>query len=402
MRKVCTWLLTALIFSIPWENALMLTGVGTIAKTIGIVTTAAAVVCISIERKMRKVGLELIIAGLLLFWMLMTSFWSIRPDLTYARALTFAQILIMVWLLWEFVRLGPERERVLRAYVLGCWVAIVGTVITYISGSSEYYGRAVMRGFDPNDLGLIIASGIPIAWYIGTRNSALVSWLFRLYPAFGLIAIVLTASRGALISAAFAVPYIVLTLPRVNLRSKIALLCLGLGLAVLAPNYLPESSMARLSTIGLQIATRDLNSRVDIWRVALDLFADAPIGGLGAGALPAGMSMVTGVYAVAHNTYISILAELGIVGLVLYLILGISLVSKVSRLSPFLRGMWGTWMLVVAVGVMALSWEDRKALWFLIGLTATCRPGALNDPCQSSAVSCFSSRNEQKTLVSAV
>jgi hypothetical protein len=51
---------------------------------------------------------------------------------------------------------------------LGAYVAIGSTVATYLASGDSGASRFAATGFNENDLGLILALGIPAAWYLAT------------------------------------------------------------------------------------------------------------------------------------------------------------------------------------------------------------------------------------------
>jgi O-antigen ligase len=96
-------------------------------------------------------------------------------------------------------------------------------------------------------------------------------------------------------------------------------LLVALSIVVIA--YLPSGARSRLGT--LACISSDYNvtepeQRIDIWRNAWILFAKRPWG-VGVDAFEAAEGSITGGrYRAAHNMYLQILCELGLVGAALY------------------------------------------------------------------------------------
>ena len=73
---------------------------------------------------------------------------------------------------------------------------------------------------------------------------------------------------------------------------------------------------------------------------------------------------------VAHNSFISVMVEQGIIGLSIFLALFLSLFIRSLHMSGPVRSLWIISLLTWSVGVMDLTWEYRKPTWFLFGMIA--------------------------------
>jgi len=121
-----------------------------------------------------------------------------------------------------------------------------------------------------------------------------------------------------------------------------------------------------------------LTHRTLLWAAGLDAFRNHPFLGVGSGAYGltilkvADFSYMTGsaANAVAHNTFLSILVELGVVGALLLFMLLASMVYSAIRMRYLERCLWISLLLTWTIGVSALTWEYRKPTWFLFSLLA--------------------------------
>src|SRR5690606_19002254 len=170
---------------------------------------------------------------------------------------------------------GTDRGRLMQAYVLGCYVSVASTVAQYLAGNA-FEGSAQQRfaaaGFNPNYLASTLALGIPLAWHLvlAGRGRFLTLLNFLAIPAV-LVAIVLTGSRGGLITAVLALAVIPLTYaklgPRVQVTVVVGLVIVGLAAYWLAPAFeqnLP-SGIQRFAEIPQQLQSGDLTGRGQIW-----------------------------------------------------------------------------------------------------------------------------------------
>jgi O-antigen ligase len=72
---------------------------------------------------------------------------------------------------------------------------------------------------------------------------------------------------------------------------------------------------------------------------------------------------------VAHNTFLSVLTELGIIGISLFLAVLACVLAAAFQITPRLeRETWLIALGVWAVGVFTLTWENRKTTWIIFAL----------------------------------
>jgi O-antigen ligase len=121
-----------------------------------------------------------------------------------------------------------------------------------------------------------------------------------------------------------------------------------------------------------------LTNRTTLWTAGLEAFRDHAFLGVGSGAYgvtivkTANFSYITGntSSAVAHNTFVSVLVELGVVGALLGFAFLAGLFYCALRMRSLERRLWIMLLLTWTVGVSALTWEYRKPTWLLFGLLA--------------------------------
>ncbi len=368
--------LEGLVFTIPWQGAVTVGAVGRLSRLVGLVALAVAALALLVDRPRR--------APAAVHWLLAAHvavataswFWSLRPDATGAHALTMVQLLAMTLLLWEFGARRAQRVRFLVAWVAGCWTAAALTWQSYLTGTEAggggYQDRYSIGNANVNDVGLLLALGIPVAWYVAGQVRA--PWLrlaCRLYPAGGLLGIAATSSRASLLAAGVGLLVVpasmrqLTPLARVWTAAWVPALLAGVVL-VLAP----QASIDRLSTTADEVRSGDLNERRQLWAAGLDAFADHPLGGVGGGASRHAIAERTGREAGAHNTFISIAAEVGVLGLVPFG-LALVVVGGVLLRLPFAERRAGLVLLAtLLLGLVPLHWERSKGLWFVVAVLA--------------------------------
>jgi O-antigen ligase len=107
-----------------------------------------------------------------------------------------------------------------------------------------------------------------------------------------------------------------------------------------------------------------------IWAAGWDLFREHPFIGIGSGAYAASVWRSLDIAIVAHNTFLSVLVELGVIGALVMAALLVSMFYSAARLPYLERCLWLVLLLTWTVGVSSLTWEYRKGTWFLLGMLA--------------------------------
>ena len=169
----------------------------------------------------------------------------------------------------------------------------------------------------------------------------------------------LTGTRTSLFAVVPAIVYMLWSFPRLKLTSRILILAgLIAGALVLLP-YLPQSALERLGTAGTSIASGDLGGRVFLWHMAIAEFLTSPLVGIGSG----GFSSTSMAGTWVHNTFLSVLAETGMIGFVLFAVMSAIVTYQALRQPKESAKLWGCVLLIWVMGALSLSWEFRKATW---------------------------------------
>jgi O-antigen ligase len=380
VAHIFTWLF---VFAVPWQNVVLIPGLGTISKVLGIGAIGATVLHVLFSARVRPLLSFHWVAIAYFMWIFMSAFWAIaQQESVLSDINTDLQILVMIWVIWEAAPTVSRFTSLLQAYVLGAYVAAGSTIYNYLTGAAiqKDTTRFSASGFDPNDLGMLLALALPMAWYIASHASnPLQRWLNRLYFVVGTFAILLTSSRGALVTAVVALSVIPWTLTQVRAGLKVAVVAIALGAAVVAVQMVPQKSFERLATTGSEISEGTLNSRLRIWKEGIALIPAHPLQGVGpAGWYPA-VGMRIGNVA-PHNTYLAIVVEEGLVGLFLYLLLFAVLLKRLLALPTFERRVGLGQLATLMIAILPLGWHQNKASWLVLALLAAWSTVLLAEP----------------------
>ena len=379
LGKVAFASLWLLVFAIPWEDAITIADFGTTARLIGMLAGGLGILAIVERGRVRRLSLAHIIMALFVALAAVSYLWSLYPEGTQEQAFSYIQLLAMAWLIWELSPRAREQRRLMQAYLLGTCVSGIDTLYRYLSHQESAYQRYAGARLDANDLGLIMALSIPVSYYLLIESKGKIAWVYTLQLVLAATTILLTASRGAALATLVAVAIVPLTHARLTTRQRIAVLLTVSLLAYGALAFVPSTSWDRLSTVPNEFAQGTLTGRTVIWKAGWELFRTHPFLGIGANAFRLIVSRVLAEpihpdeygrapAPPAHNTFLSVLVEQGVIGLTLFCALLGVLALSLRALPPFQQKLWIVCLGVWVVGVSSLTWEMRKPTWFFFGL----------------------------------
>jgi O-antigen ligase len=270
-------------------------------------------------------------------------------------------LIVMAWLIAAAVRQAKDHRRFLTAFTFGAivpalfiaiYLPLSGVSLTQLVNFRSFFS---VLGMHSNQLAVALNFGFACLLFAGIEAQTTGRRIFLLgSAAFVAATLVLTFSRGgylglALILAAYVVHY------REGGKLLIGLLVLGI-----AAFFVPDAVVERV-TLGITHGSRaDLSSgRIDdLWLPLLPKVLESPV--FGHGLLYVGRSdLVTGgrmmAAAQAHNAYLDLLLDAGLIGLLLVTWFLSTVFRDFRRLShedpdPVMRGFFRG----AAVGL--LSW----------------------------------------------
>jgi O-antigen ligase len=369
MRTIAYWILLLLIFTIPADSMLEFGNFGTISKVVGVLLVVFWIAKVIITKKIRKPHVFHIVFAAFALWHIASILWTIDFDKTQVRFQTYFQLIGLSFIIWDLITTPEALRAGLQAYVLGSWMSIGNMIYNYIFGITRTYTRFTAGAFDSNNIGIILALGIPIAWYLiihkgSSKFSKFLTVVNYLYLPAAVFGILLTGSRAAFITTAVAFIYVVGNLK--NLKFYIRVLSFFALVFSLYGVYtmIPDALLQRLSTTGDSIASADLHGRVAIWRASADVIEEHPLIGIGSNAFESS----TALKKAAHNTYLSILVEVGLIGFLLFATaVALTIYNAIQHPSAE-RRFWLAILMVLAVGILTLNWTHRKQTWLFPSL----------------------------------
>jgi O-antigen ligase len=274
--------------------------------------------------------------------------------------------------------------------ILVWWYALLVFYLDAVSLVNYYTGKgAFAQGIDratgatsaagnANELGTTLACTFPLFLLLALRESA--PWRRILAGGLGAAALwgmVLTGSRASLLGFLGGLIYL-------WWRSGKRVVLGVAGVAVIVAGYfaIPDQYQGRYQTIGTSHLDESSQARVITWLTGLQMVADRPLFGVGAGCFGVARAMAYSpeshrVWLESHSLYVQVLTELGLVGAAAFFLF----VSRFLRLNrrvaarlaalprrwrverAVIEGIFGGLVVLLVAGVFGHSLYRRT--WYL-------------------------------------
>jgi O-antigen ligase len=317
-------------------------------------------------------------------WAVASSLWAEDVGRAGGDGLRLVLNVALVFVVFAAVRDARDARWIVCGYLAGGAAAAIVGFLDPAAGASNRLAGGLG---EPNFLAAVLIPALVFAVFtLGSTERAAARWLLWGLVLLFTVAIFMTQSRVGLV--ALAVTFVAALLFGGRMRRHFAALgavAASFGLVYYAAFASPWA-LERLANPG------GGTGRADLWSVATGVIADHPVLGVGAGNFP----IVAPQYAaepinlpfarlvvdtpkVAHNTYLGVFADLGIVGLLAFVVIVLSALGLARRATKYFARSGEVELellcravLVGLAGMLAafvfLSGEYEKQLWLVIGL----------------------------------
>ena len=307
-------------------------------------------------------------------WAALSSIWALNADVTLTQVVTLGQLVLMTWVIADFVSADTARIRpILWAYSGAATLVAVGGLADVLLAGGSFDRASAFEAQGPAHLAAVL---LPAFFFIlfeslrrGGPNRL---WLPLLIIT---LAVLLSGTRSAWL--AVTLTFLIAVVPRLGRRTTLPALLLGLILVAVA--QVPEVGAFFDDRLSTALETGGAG-RVDIWSVGLGIFAGNPIIGVGYENFPVaftpeiirgtevpGLNLGILIPGLApHSIVVGTLAELGVVGAMLLAgFLGTLILRPVPReWARPLKAM----LVAILIQALFLDLLGRKQLWLIIAL----------------------------------
>lgn len=312
------------------------------------------------------------IATILYFaWLILSVVWS--PDFERAdqAVKTTFQLMLLAFMFCFVIDNKPRLIAIYQVYVFAGMIAAGIVFSNFLRGIESGYLRYGIQNLTIDAVGVFLSIAIPIAAYLAKFSPSKYLRLLNL-TAIPLIfyGIFLTATRTAFIVGIIGLLYWLFTQRKASMMIKVGIFIVMIAAFSTALFLAPKSSIERLSTVGESVSEGTLNSRSTIWGGSINQWKDSPIIGVGLGGLGKALSLEHINYDAAHNSFIHIMTENGIIGLLLYLMVNFSLLIYIMHMPINEKAFLFAFLMTIVVSQLATHLQSEKITWFVYTMIA--------------------------------
>ncbi len=384
------------VFSLPLQDVIQLPGGPTlsVSRIVALVLIAGAMGA-TLSRgvmRLRLPAVTIALTVLFALWAVASNLWNVwNPLLGIVTSLTYLQLAVMSILIWQLCRTTSDHMTLLQVFVLGSSI-LTGQIVyefltnPFVANSQSSLQRYTSFGGNPNGLAAIMALSLPIAWFLANFWSrGLLRWLNFAYLPAGILGVILTASRGGFVTAVVGLLIIPMTFPYLKRGSRIGVAVFVVLAGTLLYSLIPPGNFARLSQTSDEISSGNVSNRSQIWAAGLRLYPESPIVGTGTGSFATAVLPILGYSMPAHNAWLLVLVEMGIIGFVLYVGNFIIVLLPLIRLPGPDKMLYLCLWLALVVSMLPSNVEDAQHVWALLTIMATRRAYVLRLPSRTLA-----------------
>ena len=381
MHRVADYTYFIFLFFLPLAGFTLLGALNSIANVLGMLTGAIILLNILLETRIRMHYANLLFF-ILFAWGLFTVGWNGDTVASVQSAFRLMELAACFWMTYYILKNENCVDRAVLWFLSGAFVLVL--LVSYItitaSDLATHSGRLEIRVYNANTTGFIIGFAFISSIYLSFKYKIKTyTLIFFLLSAFFLASLIWTGTRSSFLALGFSGIFVsvwyVLTLnikaQRFRLRTWIFFtFCVSV---LTISTFVFQEQWGRILEPFQAIINGQLNltGRKDIWQAGIQILGNNPIKGYGVGQFERLVDdHVQDVRARApHNEFLGIWVELGVLGLVLFLIVlgGIFLEITRCRYKQKKIFLYALFVFIVTM-FFVTNIAGNTISWFALGL----------------------------------
>lgn len=302
---------------------------------------------------------------LFIFWMIITTFFSINTDAAYIQLIKVLKIQLIIFFTLILINKKSHVMALLWVIVASIgFFGIKGGIFTLATGGAfRVWGPPSSFIEDNNELAVALLMLMPLIYYLKTQASNI--WVQRgLFASMVLcgLSVFASYSRGAFLAVAVIAFYLLL-----KTKNKVIILSLLLISGLIIFSFLPTEWHERIASIRDYEQDVSAMGRINAWSYSINVANDRLTGG----GFNSWSSLTFQIYApnpndvhAAHSIFFGVLGDHGWIGLLLF----ISVLWLAWRTANWIRRNTS--------GIDDLKWAHDFVYYFKISMVAYCSGGA--------------------------
>ncbi|MDF0530677.1 O-antigen ligase family protein [Tsukamurella sp. 8F] len=349
------------------------------AKVPAILLVGAWLLGIALDRRLPRLHAVHVVLGLLLATVLASTCYHLSSPYAMEYLIRWVPFLLVAAVLVDVCATDLKPTAILWSAAAGASTAAAGAVYSVLVEGDR---RATGPLEDPNDLAYVLIAALPLLAALVSEQAAAALRLRRSGPLLVLAVLLLLAtaatfSRGGLVGAVVVLVWLVArrAIRPGALASLIGVLALGAGAALVVAMPLLTEALDEKKFV----AGDNIDSRLLRWQSAGRILAENPLFGSGPGGVRSGyvagshLAEIAEQTPVTHNMYLEVGADLGIVGLALFIgtiVLAFVSAERARHAGADARTVTAVQASLLAIAAMSyfLSEEYYMSLWSMIAV----------------------------------